>query len=192
MKWIVVAIILVIVPYTYLTLHYRKPGRAFEPYHDIKDRANTVRLLSAGFQRVPLVAERPADPRRGSAGAPIFPAAGGLPAALARPLLEKPLLPSEILSVSAAPQANRLLAYSFEFTCAVPDNHQQLGGAWLYLRDEEIFIVPDFEQLTGDLLARSRENVIRLTVPAGLVKPGRYRITLVGEQRSKAWTLEVR
>jgi hypothetical protein len=48
MKWIVVAIVAVIVPYTFLTLRYRRPGKAFEPYADMKDRANTMRLLSAG------------------------------------------------------------------------------------------------------------------------------------------------
>ena len=42
MKWIVVVIIAVIVPYTYLTLRYRKPGKAFEPAHDIQDRRDNV------------------------------------------------------------------------------------------------------------------------------------------------------
>src|SRR5438105_3708911 len=54
MKWIALAILLFIVPYTYLTLHFRKPGKAFEPYADLSKRANTARLLSAGYQRIPL------------------------------------------------------------------------------------------------------------------------------------------
>ncbi len=64
MKWIILALLVVIVPYTFLRWHYRKPGKMFEPYHDIRDRANTARLLAAGFQRVTLVADRPADSSR--------------------------------------------------------------------------------------------------------------------------------
>jgi len=192
MKWVALAIILVIVPYTYLTLHYRKPGRAFEPYHDMKDRANTLRLLSAGFQRIALDAERPADPVRGTASAALFPAPGGLPTALDATLVEKPLLPAQILTVNAAAAANALFPYEIELTCTLPDNKQQLGGAQLYLRSQEIFIIPDFERLSGGLLARTRENLIRLTIPAGALKPGRYHITLVGARLSKAWTLQVK
>ena len=102
MKWVVVAIIAVIVPYTFLTLYYRKPGKAFEPYHDMQDRANTLRLLSAGFQRVSLAAARPADPIHG-ATVPTTSAPGGVPDALRATLVITPLLPAEILSVSAAP-----------------------------------------------------------------------------------------
>lgn len=191
MKWILIAILVVIVPYTFLRWHYRKPGHAFEPYHDMKERANTLRLLNAGFQRISLDADRPADPSRGLSPAPAFPAPGGLPAALDTTLVDKPLLPADILAVSAAAHANAMLAYPIELTCTLPDNKQQLGGAQLYLRGEEICIVPVFEKLTGGLLARTRENVIRLTIPAGALKPGRYHVTLVGSRTSKAWTLDV-
>ena len=72
MKWVVLTIIAVLVPYTWLTLHYRKPGHAFEPYHDLKNRANIGRLLAAGYQRIPVDASRPADAVRVSATAAIF------------------------------------------------------------------------------------------------------------------------
>ena len=62
MKWIVLAIVVSLVLYTYLTLHFRKAGPAFRPYADIKDHANTVRLLDAGYQRITVEAELPADP----------------------------------------------------------------------------------------------------------------------------------
>ena len=191
MKWIVVAIIVVIVPYTFLTLRYRRPGKAFEPYADIKDRANTMRLLSAGYQRLTLDAQRPAFPAGGSAAASVSTAAGGLPAALKTTLVDPPLLPADILSVNAAPTASASTAYSIQFTCTQPDNKQQLAGAELYLRGEEIVITPDFEKLSGGLQTRTRENIIVLTVPAGALKPGRYHVTLAGAQTSRAWTLQV-
>src|ERR1051326_8220809 len=105
MKWIVLAIILVLVPYTFLTLHYRKLGKAFEPYHDMTERANTARLLSAGYQRIPLPAERPADRMPPITSATIGNAAGGLPPQLRSTLVESPLLPSEITNVAAPPDA---------------------------------------------------------------------------------------
>ncbi len=190
MKWIVIVIVAVIVPYTYLTLRYRKPGPAFAPYHDMQDRANTMRLLSAGFQRITLGAARPADPVHGAA-ADVQPAPGGVPAALRSTIVVQPLLPAEILTVSAAPTASAVSPYAIPFTCSLPDNKQQLGGAELYVKGDEIWITPNYEKLTGGLIARSRENTILLTVPAAALKPGRYHVTLVGQNASRAWTLQV-
>ncbi len=192
MKWVIVAILVAIVPYTYLRWHYRRPGRSFEPYHDLRERANTMRLLSAGFQRVTLRADRPADPSRRTAAAAFSAAPGGLPAPLASTLVDKPLLPAEIVWVMAAPSANALFSYPIEFTCRGADVRQQLAGAQLYIRDGAMFVVPQFERLSGGLLARSRETVVRLTVPAGTLKPGRYEVTLVGATASKTWPLEVK
>jgi hypothetical protein len=137
MKWVALTIIIVLVPYTFLTLHYRKKGKAFEPHQDIKERANTLRLLSAGFQRVTLEATRPAERLSLSTTVPTQNTIGGLPSALGSSLIDKPQLPTEIVSVVAAPEANPLLAYPIEFACTLPDNKQQLGGAELYIRDGE-------------------------------------------------------
>ncbi len=191
MKWIVLTIALVIVPYTFLTLHYRKPGPAHRPYQDAQERANVVRLLSAGYQRITLAAQRPADPVRGTATATTTAALGGLPSALVATLVQKPLLPAEILAVTAAPSVSALLPYPIQFTCTLPDHKQQLAGAALYIKDAEIIITPDFEQLAGELLARSRECIILLTVPTGALKAGSYRITLAGQRSSRTWTLQV-
>ncbi|MBI5767253.1 MAG: hypothetical protein HZA93_05610 [Verrucomicrobia bacterium] len=191
MKWIVLAIVVVIVPYTFITLRYRKPGPAYQPYEDMKNRANTVRLLSAGFQRVALVASRPAAPSHAVFNATFSAAPGGLPSVLRATLVEPPLLPASISSVAAAPTVDAGKTYSIQFTCMLPDNKQQLAGAVLYIRPKEIFITPEFEKLTGDLLSRTRESVVHVTVPAGLLKSGSYRITLLGAQASRAWTVQV-
>jgi hypothetical protein len=192
MKWIALVILLIIVPYTIIRWHYRKPNRAFEPYADMKNQANTMRLLSAGFQRVTLDASRPAEPLRTSALAAISSAPGGWPDLLANSLVDPPLLPAEILTVSAAPSVNAMFAYAIELTCASPDQRQQLAGAHLYVRGEDMFIVPLFEKLDGDLLTRSRDTLVRLTVPAGALKPGRYHVTLLAADNARSWTLEVK
>jgi hypothetical protein len=192
MKWVALVVLLVIGPYTFLRWHYRKPAEAFEPYHDLKDQANTKRLLSAGFSRITLEADRPAEPFRPENAAVISSAPGGVTAGLAETLIDRPVLPTEILAVTAPAEANTFFAYSAEFTCALPDFRQQPGSVHLYVRDEEITIVPDFERLTGDLNARTRQEVIRVTVPAGRLKPGTYQVTLVGERASRAWTLLVK
>lgn len=192
MKWIVVAIILFAVPYTILTLRYRKPGPAFQPYADMKSRANVIRLLEAGYQRISLVAQRPADGPRAAGGAATIPLPGGLPSELRSTLVETPLLPTEILSVAAAPAANPLLPYPIHFTCTLPTDNQQLGGADLYVREQQLVIVPTFERVGGDLQTRSRQTVVLLTIAPGALKAGNYTVTLVGEQSSRSWPLEVR
>jgi hypothetical protein len=192
MKWIVVAIILVIVPYTFLTLRYRKPGPAFQPYEDMKNRANVSRLLAAGYQRLPLPAQRPADRTGTGGGAEVTTVAGGLPADLRATLVEPPLLPAEILQVTAAPSSSTLLPYAIELTCTLPDDKRQLGGAELYLKGDTLVLAPTFEFVAGDLLTRSRQARVLLTVPPGTLAPGHYRVTLAAERASRSWNLEVK
>lgn len=192
MKWIVLAILLTVVPYTYLTLRYRKPGPSFQPYEDMKNRANVVRLLAAGYQRIPLPATRPADGPAPRGGAAILPDVAGVPADLKSTLVEPPLLPAEIIRISAAPDTAATTPYAVELTCVLPDDQHQLAGAELFLRGDRAVIVPTFEPAGSSLVARSRETVVRLTFPAGALKPGRYMITVAGERGSRSWPLEVR
>lgn len=192
MKWIVLAIVLAIVPYTIVTLRYRKEGPAFQPYEDMKNRANVARLLAAGYQRIPLPALRPADGPRTSGGAEVTTAAGGVPPDLRSTLVEPPLLPTEIVSVSAAPTANTLQPYSVQFVCTLPTDQQHLGGADLYVKDDELVLVPTFERVDGSLLTRTRQTVVLVTIPAGALRAGNYTMTLVSEHASRRWPLEVK
>jgi hypothetical protein len=192
MKWIAVAIVLVIIPYTFLTLRFRKPGPAFQPYADMKDRANVTRLLSAGYQRIPLPALRPAEPLRSAGTTFADEAPGGLPAELKATLVDTPLLPTDILGVSAPRTGNTLQPYPIQFTCILPDDKQQLAGADLYLKDYTVVITPSFERVSGTLQSRTREPIVLVTIPAGTLKPGNYHVTLAGERTSRAWSLEVR
>jgi len=191
MKWIVLAIALFIPAYTYLTLHYRRPGPAFNPYQDMRDRAEVVRLLRAGYQRVAVDASRPAEPIPES-GASTSPAPGGLPEDLGKTLIGTPLMPLDVVSVSAAPTAVSGIDYPIGLNFTLADNKRQLSGAHLYERPGEIVIVADFERLGGGLLARTREGSALLTVPPGSIRPGTYRVTVVGERASRSWTLLVR
>ena len=192
MKWIIIVILAMIVPYTYLTLRYRKPGPAFQPYEDMKSRANVSRLLAAGYQRIGITAQRPADGTRAMGGAQITTTSGGLPEALKSTLVEVPLLPTEITSVTAAGTTTGVQSYAIQLTCTLPDDKQQLGGAELFVREDSIVITPTFEPVSGDLQPRSRHAAVLLTVPAGALKPGSYTVTLVGERSSRTWPLEVR
>jgi hypothetical protein len=191
MKWIVVAIILVIVPYTFLTLHYRKPSEPFRPYEDMKNRANVVRLLSAGYQRVSLPAQRPSDPS-GARPTPTSAAPGGLPAELKSALVEEILLPEEIVNIAAPGTAARSEPYPIRFSCKLADEKRQLAGAELYVRGQELVIAPVFERLTGGLTARTRDNVILITVPPETLKAGKYHVTLAAQRASRTWSLDVK
>ncbi len=184
MKWIVLSILVFIPAYTFLTLHYRKPGRPFSPYQDIRDRADVIRLLKAGYRRVAIEASRPAEEQAGAQTAG-WPAPGGLPDELKKTLIESPLLPLQIDSVSANATASAGIDYPIGLTYTLSDSKRQLSGAHLYEREGEIVIVADFERLDGGLLARTRQGYALLTVPPGSLPPGSYRVTLVGERASR-------
>jgi hypothetical protein len=196
MKWIVLGIIVGIAVYTYLTLHYRKPGPAYRPYEDFTNRANVERLLNAGFRRIETNAERPADPqmliRAMGALATVTDVAGGLPGGLSATFIDAPLLPQIITSVYASKQIQTGLPYTVLFNCSLPNQKEQLGGSQIYIKDNTIAIVPQFEALAGGLIARTKESVVSITIPGGILQPGRYIVTLTAIQSSKRWTLEVK
>jgi hypothetical protein len=192
MKWIIVVIILIIVPYTFLTLRYRKAGPAFQPYEDMKNRANVARLLEAGYRRITIAAQRPADSVPTPGGAPVTPHQGGLPEELRATLVEVPLLPAEISALTAAPVVSTLQPYPIRFTCTLPNEKQQLSGAELFLRGGKIVITPTFEPVGGELQTRSRQADVLLTVAAGTLPAGRYNVVLVATRASLAWSLEVK
>ena len=197
MKWIVIAILVIIVPYTYLTLHYRKPGPAFRPYEDTKKRAITGRLLSAGYQRVTLEARRPSDSAsgeamaRGASAATILFGPGGVAADLKDALIDSPILPLTIDRVVAAGSARAGQAYVIQFTCSLPDTKAQLTDAHLYRKDDDFILVPTFEKLAGGLQARTTESTVVLTLPPSVIQPGSYNVVLAGSRSSRKWTLQV-
>jgi hypothetical protein len=190
--WIIIAIVAAIIPYTYVRLHFRKPTNGYQPYHDFRDRVNTQRLLSAGFQRIPLETERPAEGLSKTGTAVIAATTGGLPPALDETLVAKPVLPNAFSSVNAVASASVMFAYAVDFTCTLNDNKQDLSDVYLYAREGQLYIVPSFERLAGDLLSRNRELGLRVKVPAGALKPGSYTVTLVGAQASKTWSLQLK
>ncbi len=196
MKWVFLVILGCIVPYTVLTLKYRKTAPAFEPYEDSKQRANVMRLLDAGYQRINVSAERPADPqllvRSLTRLATVTNAAAGLTAGLEATLVESPQLPLSFGSVTASGETTTLLPYPILFTCTSSDQKHQLGGAQVFVRGGSVVIVPQFEPLSGELTARSKESAVVVTLPGGALKTGHYTVHLAGSQQSRQWQVEVK
>ncbi|MDD2764926.1 MAG: hypothetical protein PHE83_13235 [Opitutaceae bacterium] len=196
LRWIVLAIVLFILGYTVLRLHYGKRGRSFEPYHDLGERATTERLLRLGYQRIPVEIERLADPLPPARFAPaigeVVNALGGLPEELGGALAFKPALPASITAVTAPREAAPSGTYVLQFTCAQSDYRSQIRGVLLYRKDRQLFLLPDYEKMSGQLLARSKESVVRASFPTQSLKPGRYAVTLCGARTSRSWSLIVK
>jgi hypothetical protein len=191
MAWVAASIAVFIVGYTFITLHFRKLNRPYEPYHDFKSRAQTHTLLTAGYQRIVIPADLPTEITPIAALASVQPVPGGVPGNLPELLFDKPQLPDSYRDVRAPAHANRLMPYTITFDCIQGNNHQQLGGASIYVRDQTIVILPEYEKLDGELLARRRDNVVRLTIPPDSLKPGRYKVHLAGTHGSFTWPLQV-
>ncbi len=196
MKWVVIAIIACLIPYTWITVKYRKPNPAYQPYEDSKNRANVMRLLEAGYKRINVTVERPADPQKlatiTDAPANITAVPGGLPEGLASTLVETPEMPVSFSNVTAPREHTALLPYPILFTCTRDDQKHQLGGAQVFFRGETVAIVPQFEPLEGELTARSKDTPVMITLPGGAFKTGRYTVVLAGSAESKQWTFDVK
>jgi len=196
MKWIVLAIILFIAVYTFITLNFRKPGPAYQPYKDTKERANVLRLESAGYKRIAATIEHPAEPAKsaavlGRSVAPVKAALSGIYGELTKSFAEKPTLPASIGSVTAPSVTDAQKPYSFQYTCVLPDKKYIVADTYVCLKEGEIAIVTSLEPLSGSLLARSLESPVFLTLAPGTLSSGEYRVTLVGSQSSRQWTLQV-
>lgn len=196
LRWVVVAIVVFIAGYTFLRLHYGKRGRAFEPYHDLREEITVVRLLHLGYKRIPVALERPAEPlpaaRVAPAPAEIINALGGLPAELDGALAAKPALPAEVAGVTAPRTAAAAATYTLQFTCAQPDYSTQIRDAFLYRKEHQLFLLPNFERIPGDLLARSKESTVLVNFPVQSLAPGRYTVILCGRRASKSWEFTVK
>jgi hypothetical protein len=186
MKWIILAVVLFVVPYTYLTLRFRKPA-SFQPYQDARERAHIER---AGYTRISLSASRPADGLTTEAPG-ITAAPGGVPTDLLTSLIEAPLLPATIGAVAAGKSCGGGANYPIRFTCGMPAAGLDLGAAHLYQKEQALFILVGFARIADGLVPRSRSDTVQLEVPSAELEPGTYRITLVGSAQSKVWTMQV-
>lgn len=192
MKWIVLAIIVCIVPYTWLTLAYRKENPAHQPYQDNKDRAQTLRLLDSGFYRFDVSLEFPkdvgeppverAEPER---------IAGGLPPLLRDLLIDRPTLPARLPQVSAPTSVPAGIPYILTFDGAPSDPGERAASAQLYQRGSQIVIVVAHDATSSELESRDLNATAQLTVPANTLNPGTYQVSLLGERESLRWTLTV-
>jgi hypothetical protein len=196
MKWVILAIVLGLAGYTYLTLRYRKPGPAYRPYQDTVNRVTVSRLLSSGYQRIALAVERPADTQRTSVVLGGFASAttarSGLPPELDRALVEKPLLAETITAVTAAAEISAVQPYRIQFSATLADHKRVISEAHLFRKKDSLVIVPVFAQIEGGLQARWLETTVLLTVPGTALPPGHYTATLIGAKGSRTWPLLVR
>jgi hypothetical protein len=196
LRWVVVAMVLFIGAYTLLRLHYGKRGKPFEPDHDLGARATTRRLAGLGYQRISVSLERPAEAlaaaRLTPVTAEVIGAVGGLPTELAGALADKPALPATVSGVTAPREIAAAANYTLQFTCAQPDYKTQIDAVLLLRKDRQLFLLPNFGKIPGQLLARSKESVILASFSTQSLPPGRYSVTLCGGRVSKSWGFTVK
>ncbi len=197
MKWVIVVILVFIAGYSWVMIKYRKPGPAYRPYQDSVDRATVTRLLGSGYQRITLGVEHPADPGtgavlNGSAAATLEKTSGGLPAELAAILTEKPLLADSIQRITTPASVPALLPLRILFTASQSDDRQTITEGSLYRKGDELIILPRFERIGGGLQTRWKETTLVLSIPAGALPSGNYRVCLVARKNSYRWSCTLR
>jgi hypothetical protein len=197
MRWVVLAIVLVILPYTWITLRYRKEGKAFEPYADMKEEANRHRVREAGYRQARVRALRPAPAL--SAGeitrlerAEPLALAGGLPADLAATLVETPRLPVACAELVAPKVWGSLGPVRIQFSVTTSSPREHFAGADVYVRESEVVIVPRLEPAPGELKARDATETVLLELPPGLFSRGMYQFTLAAERGGWSWSAEAK
>ncbi|WP_415907603.1 hypothetical protein [Oleiharenicola sp. Vm1] len=192
MKWIVLAIVIFVIGYTLVNIFYRKPGPAFRPYEDMNKRATTVRLLNAGWQKLPVELTRPADKPGFSMAASVARGGAGLGPDLEAAFAEKPRLLATIDKVTAPTDTAHGAPYAVFFTASLTDQNYQVGHLEALLRGNEIVLIPTLEKLPNHLLSRWEDADYLARVPTDRLPPGRYTIRLAAKGPAAQWTFSVR
>lgn len=193
MRWVVVAVVVFVAGYTFVNLRYRKPGPAFRPYEDMNRRATTVRLLEAGWQKLPAEVSRPLD--RPGPGLHATPRRGepGLGAGLAAAFAEAPVLAASVDRAVAPGSIARGEPYRIHFSASLADQHLQIGRIEALHRGGELVLIPALERLPGqNLLSRWADADYLATVPTDRLAPGTYTVRLAARGPALEWTLVVR
>lgn len=202
MKWVVLFIAVALPLYTLITLRYRKPsGQSRQPYQEARERAGVARVEAAGYTRIEASAIRPADIGHTRSGldtpsAVVRESPGGLPAELAESFARfaeiAPKLPDSFGEVTAPAVLTPPWPYQILYTCRLPTRSDLPGDIRVYIKDNRIAIITDHDPIPRELLSRSRDATVFLSVEASAFTAGRtYEITLVGAQASKSWTMSV-
>jgi hypothetical protein len=192
MRWVAVAILVGIGVYTWLTLGYRKPGPAYEPYEAGRERALQARLAEGGWSHFPaelvvLDGPPPDDPR-------VTAATPGTGAARELQDWVKAVwhLPVDWPALAPAPEWEPGIDYAIEFTLQPDGSNAQLVGFDVYRRQETLVVITRWEP--GRLQLRVRPAPIsgRILWPAAArLEPGEYAVELPALRESRQWVLTV-
>lgn len=194
LRWVVLVVVVFIAGYTFVNLRYRKPGPAFRPAEDMNSRATTVRLLAAGWRKLPAEVSRPLErPAPGASEVALRRGASGLGTELAAAFAEAPTLVSGVDRARAAGTVARGEPYRIHFTARLGDQRLQLGHVEALHRDAELVLIPTLERLPGpDLLSRWPDADYLASVPTERLPPGTYTVRLASRGPALEWTLLVR
>lgn len=193
MKWVIGAIVVFVAGYTLVNIYFRKPGQAFRPYEDMNKRATTARLLSGGWQKLPVEVRRPLEQPGLALTATVKRGNAGLGADLDAALAEKPVLLASIDRVTAPMEVERGGIYGFHFKASLGDQHRQLGQIEAFWRGDEIVLVPILERLPGrDLASRWPAADYWAGLETARLAPGRYTVRLAASGPAMQWSIDVR
>ena len=191
MKWIVVVVLTGIAVYTWLTLAFRKPGPPNEPWTDQRARAEKAMLAGAGWSTLDVpfepVVELPESRGNVRLAAPM-----PIVSLLRDQTLDPWHLPIEVSGSMAPAEWAAGRPYTAYLKLDLDTDRMQIGGFTTFRKGSHLILVPRWERVPGDLVARTRTAQGRLLFNPGDVPPGSYTVTVVAIKACAQWPLEVR
>lgn len=192
MRWVALAIVAGIGVYTWLTLAYRKPGPAYEPYEAGRERATLARLAEGGWSHfrakwAAFDGSPPHDPRAAATAS-----AEGVALELREWLRAVWHLPVDWPALAPAPTWEAEADYVVDFTLRPDGSNASLVGFDIYRRGTDIVVITRWEPAGVQLRPRTAPFSGRMHWPAAArPEPGTYTVTLAALREARQWTLTV-
>jgi len=100
-------------------------------------------------------------------------------------------LPIEVTASMAPAEWSAGQPYTAYLKLDLDTDRMQIGGFTVFRKGSHLILVPRWERVPGDLIARTRTAAGRLLFAAGDVPAGEYTVTVVAIKSCATWRLTV-
>lgn len=192
MSTVAIVVVICLAGYTYVRLKFSKEGHGHEPFAQAYERRESAKLKAAGWERLDAHWERDVPVPAGSTpGLESADARSALWTALFEASTERFHLPIDYERVVAPATLATPEPLQIHLEAAIDQAPVQIHSFDVYHKGGDLVFVPRWQQIPRDQVPADFKTRGRITLPAGKLPPGHYRVRLQANRQASEWKLDV-